>query len=151
MLFLRNSPVMKVIPVLFILFTMHSCHTGDPDNTEAAIAAIHQEEIRVPVSLDEGKKWKVNPEITDAIQKMSVLLAEGMQTGTAPQMLAAPLQEQYESIFKNCTVTGEAHEQLHHFLMPIGEYLKMIDQPGASAETLHSLEDHLLDYPAYFE
>jgi len=63
--------------------------------------------------------------------------------------LKSDLEKEYNLIFKNCTMTGAAHDQLHNYLMPLKEIIDQLDEP--QPETILLLDDHLQMYFEYFE
>ena len=106
------------------------------------------------VELDNGKKWKANPETKQGIVDMVNHIGEFVEDQEdGYETLAKNLRTDYQAIFKNCTMTGEAHNQLHHYLVPIDGYIKGIESAdNALRETnLDKLEAHLAWFPKYFE
>lgn len=103
------------------------------------------------VVLDNGKKWQANPETTQGVEKMSSLVAEGLSAAKKPASLVEPLKVEFQTIFDKCTMTGEAHEQLHNYLIPIKGYLDKLAADDASDTTLRDLQAYLGTYKNYFE
>jgi len=103
------------------------------------------------VALDNGKKWQANPETTQGVEKMSTIVAEGLSAAKEPASLQEPLKMEFQTIFDKCTMTGEAHEQLHNFLIPIKGYLDKLATPDANETTLRDMQAYLGTYKNYFE
>jgi len=62
------------------------------------------------------------------------------------------LIEEFNEIFKLCTMTGEAHNQLHNYLHPLKG---LIDEVGSSdietcRNSFDKLQKHLNEYSVYF-
>ncbi len=103
------------------------------------------------VELDDGKKWIANPETTQGVKNMQLLVEEA--SGTVDRELVTGLQEEFKMIFKNCTMTGEAHEQLHNYLLPMKELFDGLksEEEGVKKRSLEELEQHLGAYSNYFQ
>jgi len=98
-------------------------------------------------------KWKANAETTEGVATMLTLVRQAAQRPeTTPADLAVTtreLDEAYQNIFRRCTMTGDAHEALHGFLLPVGAMLKDLERRDEHA--LHRLEEHLASYGQTFE
>lgn len=126
----------------------HDAHAADA-HTEATGDAVRGGAEAAPaVALDHGKRWKANPETTSGIAAMAGLLhAYDPATGD-PDALKASLEKELGLIFERCTMTGEAHEQLHHYLAPIHAQLSGFT---ATEEQRKAMAGHLAAYASYFE
>jgi len=150
------------ITVILALFTF-GCNEQQKDNGQAEAVApatadhahdenAHAEEgvsSTTTVTLDNGKRWKANSETTSGIANMVELI--DMQTakpGDAKAMKAA-LEEEFGLIFERCTMTGEAHNQLHNFLIPVYDQLRGMD-PN-KPEDLIAMKTYLELYNTSFE
>jgi hypothetical protein len=98
-------------------------------------------------------KWKANAETTEGVATMLSLVRTAAQRPSAtPADLAVTtreLDEAYQTIFRRCTMKGDAHEALHGFLLPVGPMLKDLERGEEHA--LHRLEAHLATYGQSFE
>lgn len=106
------------------------------------------------VQLDNGKKWVANPETTQGIANMvaQVNAFQGSDEAGYDQ-LAGQLNNEFQLIFKNCTMKGEGHEQLHNYLLPMKAMLEDLEE-GPVAErqkSLGALEQYLATYSNFFE
>lgn len=108
------------------------------------------------VQLDNGKRWVANPETTAGIAAMQAILTkyEG-QTADAGSRKAmrAELEAAFQEIFKQCTMKGAAHDQLHNYLLPMKPMFEKIDS-GNTAESdaaIGQLKQHLGDYHIFFQ
>lgn len=100
------------------------------------------------VTLDNGQRWKANPETTTGIANMASILGAYDPASGDPKALKAALEEEFGLIFERCTMTGEAHEQLHNYLLPIHHQLRDFEATEAQRQ---ALGDHLAAYGTYFE
>ncbi len=109
------------------------------------------------VSLDNGKKWEANPETTEGILKMIDSVKGVLKTGGTNidgyRALGVTLQKDFNTIFEKCTMTGEAHEQLHNYLLPMVDLVKTFEEKDVAAcsKALPELKEHLGNYYVYFE
>ena len=102
------------------------------------------------VQLDNGKRWKANPETTQGIAAMSAILDEHAKNPMAKTVLKEKLEGEFQMIFQKCTMTGEAHNQLHNYLIPLHKMLSAMDESSGEKE-LVAMRDHLQAYGKYFE
>jgi len=124
-------------------------HGHDHAAAEAAAHEQQEPEGMPTVLLDNGKTWAANPETTEGVEAMKALV-DGFDPGIGDgAALKEGLAAEFKDIFAKCTMTGEAHEQLHHYLVPIKAMLDNLgDQP--TPDELSALSDYLGTYPDYF-
>ena len=117
----------------------------------------HHEAVSHPkVMLNNGEKWQANPETSAGISNM-LDLAERFGRGEAAAAtdcadLAKALKKEFNTIFEKCTMKGEAHDQLHKFLLPMVQQFKLIGEGKGNECKQHvkSLTSHLKEYGNYF-
>lgn len=107
------------------------------------------------IVLDNGNPWTANAETTQGINQMIILMDafEAKDDSKAYTSLEEGLSNEFDLIFKNCTMQGEAHVQLHNYLFPMKDMFatlksKELDKQKAGFETLKA---YLLTYPDYFQ
>lgn len=73
-----------------------------------------------------------------------------VKAGGDPQTLGKRLQADLEKLVQGCTMTGEAHNQLHVFLTA---YIPAVEKAfkSGSDESLTEVRGLLAKYPEYFE
>ncbi len=99
------------------------------------------------VTLDDGKRWIANPETTDGIRAMVHSIEQFQEDQqTDYSVLKESLQGFYSTILKKCTMKGEAHNQLHHYLVPLNQEIDNL-----SGENIESVYVYLKTYDDYFE
>jgi uncharacterized protein YpuA (DUF1002 family) len=109
------------------------------------------EETAGKVQLDNGKKWKANTETVTGINKMFSLVQKGIDRKIDAVKLVDSLQVEFKTIFDKCTMTGESHNQLHNFLIPIKGQLEKLKAGNTDAEILKEMQEYLLTFKNYFE
>ncbi|SFJ40417.1 hypothetical protein [Myroides guanonis] len=153
----------KTIVMAFALVAMVACknqnsaapETEEP-TTEAVVEPIvENEEQPVALVLDNGKKWVANAETTEGVAILSQKINdfEVSENIDSYHTLNRELQSAFKDIFQKCTMTGEGHEQLHNFLIPIHEELLVLegDDLEASKKSIAKLKEQLVVYPQFFE
>lgn len=105
--------------------------------------------------LDNGKRWLANPETTEGIRNMTKLMQthNSSETVDSYKTLATALDLEFNTIFKKCTMKGEAHNQLHNYHMPMIDMVKKLsgDDVELSQTVFDSMKKHLRVYENYFE
>ena len=64
--------------------------------------------------------------------------------------LRQELDKEFNVILQKCTMTGEAHNQLHNYLLPLKEQYEQLDENSGS-ESVQKIKDYLHIYSSYFE
>lgn len=106
------------------------------------------------VELNKGAKWEANPETTKGIGVMQGLLGEFTPEPTVEdyRALHKKLATSFQSILQQCTMTGEAHNQLHNYLLPLkGQIDKLGSESLADCQkVMPDLKAYLMKYSQYF-
>src|SRR5690606_38966631 len=97
----------------------HSSHEHHNHKPAEGSQAHHNKVQTGNVKTDKGEKWKANAETTEGIHKMIALTEENEQGRTSTTELRQSLDKEFNEILKKCTMTGEAHNQLHNYLLPL--------------------------------
>ena len=108
------------------------------------------------LELNNGEKWKANPETTEGIDKMIQLTSSFTSEPTIEdyQNLGLSLEEQKKYILNQCTMDGIAHDNLHKYLMPLIRRINGIKEAESTdkgANILNYIKKHLAAYKDYFE
>ncbi|PHS54049.1 MAG: hypothetical protein COB01_02585 [Lutibacter sp.] len=112
-------------------------------------------ETGMDLSLDQGKFWKANKETTDGVQNMIELMKNFNEKEhiDSYEKLTERLKQEFTMIFEKCTMKGEAHNQLHNFLIPIKDLFGELSSKDLNKckESFNKLNMHLAVYKGYFE
>lgn len=131
-------------------------HENDVISHYDSINSIEQETVvfSSEVELDNGKKWKANPETISGIRILQTLISEFDRSHNSDSLtaLSNEMDTEFKLIFKNCTMTGAAHDQLHNYLLPMLGMMKKIETPPLENQkkALVKTEKHLLVFDRYF-
>ncbi|MBK6995665.1 MAG: hypothetical protein IPH31_12330 [Lewinellaceae bacterium] len=65
--------------------------------------------------------------------------------------MRAELETAFQDIFKQCTMKGPAHDQLHNYLLPMKALFEKIESEtaGESEAAIGQLKQHLTDYQTF--
>lgn len=114
----------------------------------------HGDENAKPVMLNNGEKWEANPETTEQIKKMIALTDTfpALPTAADYSALKTKLETEFQLVFQKCTMTGEAHTQLHNYLIPLKGMIEELgsDNLAAAAQAFDHIKQHLGKYENYF-
>ncbi|MDZ4748879.1 MAG: hypothetical protein SH808_10350 [Saprospiraceae bacterium] len=110
--------------------------------------------IGMNVILNNGAKWEANVETTQGM---------GHMLGTVGDMPAQPTLEdfrslhktlnvKFETILQQCTMAGEAHNQLHNYLMPLKEKIDVLETADLKTckKLLPELKEYIMKYSHFF-
>ncbi len=144
------------LAALLLVVALSSCKQQTSKEPVALEAS--QEVISAPETnlvLDNGQPWKANKATTEGVIKMGVLLEEFSEKKSveAHQQLTENLKVVFTHIFQECTMKGEAHNQLHLFLIPINDLFEPLSSNDLALcqDSFKKLEAHLKIYKTYFE
>jgi hypothetical protein len=142
--------------LLFSLTTLIiSCGNPQKKETHSKTEEVHTHEKRTPVQLYDGNLWLANPETTTGIKNMRVLMQNFSDTESvaAYTTLKDSLEMQFKTILTQCTMTGEAHNQLHNYLVPMKTIFEGLESSDLNTCKQHFniLNKHLAQYKKYFK
>ena len=110
--------------------------------------------INMNVKLNKGAKWEANIETTNGIGAMLGMVNEMPETPTLEdyKALQKRLATRFQQIFQECTMTGEAHEQLHNYLIPLKEKLDQLKAGDLETcrKVLPDIREYLGKYSHFF-
>lgn len=101
-------------------------------------------------------KWKVNQATAEGIATMKLLtenFSESEKTIGNYNTLGKNMHTAMKEIFKKCDMTGDAHEELHDYLLPmLGSIRKLKEDDLEKAQLgLAEMEELLKLFEQYFE
>ena len=159
--FKNEIKMKKTIQLLTVLtaliFTISCKNTSEkkpdieqPEQTEEQHTN-HAEELQ----LNNGNLWDANIETTDGINAMLQLMDtfSEKENPEAYLTLKQNLETQFKTIIEKCSMTGEAHDQLHIFIVPMKDLFNGLTAPTIETqkESFEKLNSHLKEYKTYFK
>ncbi|MDF1673338.1 MAG: heme-binding domain-containing protein [Vicingaceae bacterium] len=113
-------------------------------------------ETKKVLELNGEQKWEANPETTEGIEKMLVIISEDVEQGRISHYAAMGerLNIEIKTIFSSCTMKGEGHEQLHLYIMPLVdlcEKLEAVETEDEASVLQKNILKRLNLYSQYFK
>lgn len=128
--------------------------TSNGDEMAAETHSINNDWVK-EIKLDEGSKWKANPETTKGVDKMlSLIESSNTKTVKDYQALASKLNEVKNFVVKECTMEGPSHDNLHVFLHPLIEKIDSLGEVSTVAkgsEVKAGIKENLKEFYNYFK
>lgn len=146
-----------LIPALaFVLFAV-GC-AGNSTQTEATATETgvaveeepHHGEVG-QVELDNGEKWQANSETTEGIDNMLLAVNNTADSETPDYLILKDnLEKEFMVILEKCTMTGESHDQLHNYLLPLKAKYDQLET-SSTKQDIEELNHYLSTYRSYFK
>jgi len=144
-----KNTILKLTLVLAIAFTS-SCKKDAKQKTDE----LHLSEQN-GIELNDGKRWLANSETTEGIKNMVRIMNtfNEKEDIKAYATLTKSLKTEFSMVFEKCTMKGEAHNQLHNFLIPINDLFEPLGSSNLKKcqDSYDKLNRHLKVYPTYFK
>lgn len=103
------------------------------------------------VKLNNGEKWDANIETNEGIDNMLALVRKEESKETPDYVaLKGDLDKEFNVVLEKCTMTGESHDQLHNYLLPLKAKFENLDA-NSNKETIQDIKNYLLSYHNYFK
>lgn len=133
-----------------------SCNQNKKQQTAEPVQTVEEShESEAVLELNNGDLWMANDETTEGIQQMNQLVANftDRENMEAYPELKTKLEAEFGIIISKCTMTGEAHDQLHNYLLPMRPLFKDLAAQDLATRkaALEKLTKHLSEYSAYFK
>ena len=101
-----------------------------------------------PMVLDNGQKWTIISSMDVYLQEMEDLVVNFKgETLENHQNLAKELKENIDLLTSNCTMKGQAHDELHKWLIP---YIGLVDD-YSKADSKQLADEHFTKIKNSFE
>lgn len=112
---------------LFLLSCENTSGEKSKEQTETATSAEHHHDGETEtIQLNNGEKWNVDTPMLLHIRKMeSDVLAFGQAEQKDYDALTAKLQTNIDLLTSGCTMKGQAHDELHKWLLP---YINLVNE-----------------------
>ena len=143
----------KLVLFLLAIISIGSCQKNKENKTSKEAIAVNpvsekHTETAEKVSLNKGQLWKANPETTAGINTLQKIILESSQEESA-SILKEKLNSEFALIFKKCTMKGEAHNQLHNYLIPLKLKIDSLENSN-KAEIKKEIIAYLDEYQLFF-
>jgi len=144
-----------IISVLLLVYSCESKTKVKQKDTVKVEESVTHESTSNEVVLDNGNLWVANSETTTGINNMIGIMNSFSNRNKveAYGKLKESLNNEFTMIFQNCTMTGESHNQLHNFLVPIKDLFETLDSSDIKVcqDSFSKLKLHLEGYDSFFK
>jgi len=139
---MKRYIVLTIIGSLFITLACEN-NKGTKQNSEPLDL-----EVANSIKLNEGKKWMANEETIEGIQNMKQIVGSSSNI-LSHDSVKKSLQNEINTIFLKCNMKGEAHDQLHNYLLPLKA--KVNELSDDDQLKIDEIEIYLNDFSEYFQ
>lgn len=134
--------------MLLAIVLLLGCQNITKEKSESNDASYEEK-----LSLNKGKKWEANEATTVGIENMIAAINSTDSNSLNPKVLAEKLDSEFKTIVAKCTMTGEAHDQLHYFILPLKDKIEILKNSNyKNGQTqLKEIKLYLRSYKKYFK
>lgn len=125
--------------IVFLCFALGVSLSGCSENNRKDIE-------QKPIELNNGEKWSVDTAMLEHITAMETAV-NGFTAGDDINSLKKALKVNLRELTSKCTMQGQAHDELHKWLMPV---IETVNKMG-SGESLDRLRQQFKTFHTYFE
>ena len=161
--FKGSTPFRYIYGVLIAALLWTSCGSKSGKMNEAStsktdtVLIVEHEHVqgdhKANVLLNHGQKWSANPETKEGIKIMKDLVSvkdKELSIGDCDN-LKSSLETEFNNILSRCTMKGEAHEQLHNFLIPMQGMIQALGTGDSCSAKVQHLGTYLNGFENYFQ
>ena len=149
----------KILIYITVLSFLISCKNTTEKEVEPKVDPIIEETVHTSegdkVLLDNGNLWEANEDTTIGINKMINRLSSFTENENIASYLTLKegLEADFTELFQKCTMKGEAHNQLHNYLLPMIDLFEGIAsfEITTRKKNFNELKTHLESYTSYFK
>jgi hypothetical protein len=140
-----NQTEMKIFLVLFLMTIFLSCQPTKEKKEPQKAQDESNEEIHEhssdEIQLNEGKKWKVDDSMMVYIRNMESSFEKfKLIDDNSFIQLTDTLLSNINLLTSNCTMKGQAHDELHKWLVP---YIDLVNKLAESKVKVENTQLHL--------
>ena len=154
---MKNSNV-KMLLFSTIAVLALSCNSGSKETeknnetpTETTVKAEHHHDEHEAIVLNNGEKWKVDDNMMEHIRNMEKeVVSLDKEKPENYKVAAGNLKKNLDLLTSNCTMNGQAHDELHIWLLPFIELVEDFSK-DKSNENLAKIQESFTTFNQYFE
>ena len=150
----------KIASILAASALLFSCSNAPAEQQKpaaevVATAPAHDHDAHEAIELNKGEKWPVDANMLVYIANMQSEVAD-FRGGTLPEYkaLSGSLQKNADLLTSNCTMKGQAHDELHKWLLPyldlIKEFANAPDE-ALAAKQFEAIKNSFVTFNRYFK
>ena len=142
----------KIALLATVVLLLFSCNTKSKEEKTTEIKTEeHQHSESETIQLNNGEKWKVDDNMMLHIRNMEKDVVHfDQEKSTNYSLLANKLKTNIDILTSNCTMKGQAHDELHKWLVP---YIELVDSfsEEKSANQFTEIQNSFLTFNQYFK
>ena len=142
----------KIAFLATVVLLIFSCNTKSKEEKTTEIKTEeHQHSESETIQLNNGEKWKVDDNMMIHIRNMEKDVVHfDQEKSTNYSLLANKLKTNIDILTSNCTMKGQAHDELHKWLVP---YIELVDlfSKEKSANQFTEIQNSFLTFNQYFK
>ena len=135
-----------------VVLLIFSCNTKSKEEKTTEIKTEeHQHSESETIQLNNGEKWKVDDNMMLHIRNMEKDVVHfDQEKSTNYSLLANKLKTNIDILTSNCTMKGQAHDELHKWLVP---YIELVDSfsKEKSANQFTEIQNSFKTFNQYFQ
>ena len=146
----------KIVLLCLSILTV-SCKNNSDGKIETEVSSVAQEHAHgdEEIQLNQGQKWKVDAEMLSIIRTMENDVASFKGSELAEyNSLSEKLKKNIDLLTSNCTMKGQAHDELHKWLLPYIDLVNAFSEAkgGADSEKLfQDVKNSFVTFNQYFQ
>jgi hypothetical protein len=146
--------MLKIKITLLATFSLllFSCNTKSKEEKTTEIKTeVHQHSESETIQLNNGEKWKVDDNMMLHIRNMEKDIVHfDQEKSTNYSLLTDKLKKNIDLLTSNCTMKGQAHDELHKWLVP---YIELVDlfSKEKSANQFTEIQNSFKTFNQYFQ
>ena len=142
----------KIAFLATVVLLIFSCNTKSKEEKTTEIKTEeHQHSESETIQLNNGEKWKVDDNMMIHIRNMEKDVVHfDQEKSTNYSLLANKLKTNIDILTSNCTMKGQAHDELHKWLVP---YIELVDlfSKEKSANQFTEIQNSFKTFNQYFQ
>ena len=149
---LQEMLKIKIAFLATVVLLIFSCNTKSKEEKTTEIKTEeHQHSESETIQLNNGEKWKVDDNMMLHIRNMEKEVVHfDQEKSTNYSLLADKLKTNIDILTSNCTMKGQAHDELHKWLVP---YIELVDSfsKEKSANQFTEIQNSFKTFNQYFQ
>ena len=150
-----KTNLLKFAAVAFLITACTSNQTETEQTEVASHEEHHHDSESTDIVLNNGEEWQVNPEMMVHVQEMKKDIETfSSKNDTNYSALAKKLKANIQLLTSSCTMEGQAHEELHKWLLPfIGLVNDFAAEKDATilSEKFQEIKKSMEEFELYFK
>lgn len=138
-----------VLSALFLFSCNNKTEQEVKEEVPTVATELHEHVTDEPLQLNDGQKWKVDDNMMAHITAMEKDIAS-LDKPEDFDKLSENLNKNLGLLTSNCTMKGQAHDELHKWLLP---YIDLVEafSTDKSADNFSAIKNSFSTFNTYFQ